>query len=322
MKLWSTDIEAHIQEWSARLGNLDWWPRYVYHFTNIVNAVSIIKIGGLYSRAECLSRNLMVTDNASPEIISNTKAEHTKYVRLYFRPRTPTQYNNEGIRPINQRKLGGAHCPIPVFFCFGALEVLSLDETEFSDGNMGSPSVTHSAEQAFFNSIPFAHVFHNGWFSPEKLKTIVYHRHAEVLVPTYLPLRPYLKFIVCRSAAERQTLLHLLPPGIRLQWAPHIRIAEQGLFERRWTFVEEAVVTDDRVVFKFNPSTTTPGPFDVRFIYQETTTGDQREYAGRLNALNKNIQIKISNANYGNAHLYLDDSLAFADTLIFDDLPF
>ena len=35
------------------------------------------------------------------------------------------------------------------------------------------------------------------------------------LVPDSLPLDPALKFIACRSAAERQTLLHLLPADLR-----------------------------------------------------------------------------------------------------------
>lgn len=35
---------------------------------------------------------------------------------LYFRPRTPTQFHNEGIRPPLQRGQSGAHCPVPIFF--------------------------------------------------------------------------------------------------------------------------------------------------------------------------------------------------------------
>jgi hypothetical protein len=72
----------------------------------------------------------------------------------------------------------------------------------------------------------------------------VFRRNAEVLVPGSLPLDPALKFIACRSAAERQTLLHLLPPNLRRQWAPRIRLGEQGLFERKWTYVEEVITVD------------------------------------------------------------------------------
>jgi hypothetical protein len=322
MKVWRPIIEQHIHNWSTRLGNLGWWPKYVYHFTDVTNAASIIEQGGLYSRAYCLRTNLMATDNASHEVIQKTKQDHLEYVRLYFRPRTPTQYNNEGLRPINQRKLG-SHCPVPIFFCFNALEVLSLDETEFSNGNMGSSVAQHSKEQEFFESIPFELVFHSRWFTPDERDTIIFHRSAEVLVPHHLPLDSSLKFIACRSAAERQTLLHLLPSALRQEWSQHIRIGDQGLFERRWTFVEEVVVVDNNtIVFKFNPSTTTPGPFNVKFVYQEDGTLFKREWTGSIPSLSKTLQIRVSPASSGVASLYLDDALAFRDTLLFDDLPF
>jgi len=123
VKSWADEIQRHIETWASRLGLLRWWPRYVYHFTDVHNAASIIRSGYLYSRAEAEQRGLMKVDNASPEIIQRTRPEHLQYVRLYFRPRTPTHYRNEGIRPINQRKLV-AHCPIPVYFCLDALTVL------------------------------------------------------------------------------------------------------------------------------------------------------------------------------------------------------
>ena len=136
MKPWADDIRQHIERWSNRLGNLNWWPRYVYHFTDIHNAVNILKERYLYSRAEAQQFGLMKVDNASPAVIQQTQSAHLEYVRLYFRPLTPTQYRNEGIRPIGRRELEGAHCPAPVYFCFDTFEILAMDETHFSDGNI------------------------------------------------------------------------------------------------------------------------------------------------------------------------------------------
>jgi hypothetical protein len=322
VKPWADEIQRHIEIWATQLGPLDWWPRYVYHFTDVHNAASIVQSGHLYSRAEAERRELMRVDNASPEIIQRTQPEHLKYVRLYFRPRTPTQYCNEGIRPINQRELGGAHCPIPVYFCFDGLTVLALDETEFSDGNMGSARASHSGEREFFLNIPFHLVFHNRWFTPDERDEIVFRRHAEVLVPGSLPLDPALKFIACRSVAERQTLLHLLPASLHRQWAPHIRLGERGLFERRWTFVEEVVVVDDQVIFHFNPNTQTPGPFQVSFSYREAGESSERTWKGEQATLNNLLRIRIPSAVGGIATLRLDDALAFAGALKFEDLPF
>jgi hypothetical protein len=264
----------------------------------------------------------MQVDNASPAVIQQTQPEYTDYVRLYFRPRTPTQYRNEGIRPIQQRELEGAHCPMPIYFCFDALSILALDETEFSNGNMGSQRVIHSQDRDFFFNIPFSLVFHDGWFSPDERDEIVFRRNAEVLVPHRLALEPALKFIACRSVAERQTLLHLLPLGLASRWASRIRLGEPGLFYRRWTYVEEVVIVDDQVIFRFNPSTRLPGPFDVRFTYREEGTGVERTGQNRKQSLNGALPIRIQGARWGTSSLHLDDSLAFAGLLLFEEIPF
>jgi hypothetical protein len=321
VKPWSDEIRSHIETWATRLGPLGWWPRYVYHFTDVQNAASIIQTGQLCSRAEAERLGLMKVDNASPEVIQQTRPEHLDYVRLYFRPRTPTQYRNEGIRPMNQRELGGAHCPIPVYFCFDAMTVLTLDETEFSNGNMGSAWAAHSSERDFFFSIPFHLVFHNRWFTPDERDQVIFHRNAEVLVSDSLSLNPELKFIACRSAAERQTLLHLLSADLARQWAPRIRLGEHGLFERHWTFVEEVVVVDNRVIFRFNPNTRTPGPFEVAFSYRESGTGPARTWQGIQTTLNRHLSLRISGALRGTATLHLDDALAFAGPLTLEEIP-
>lgn len=321
MKPWREDIKHHIEHWSSQLGNRGWWPRFVYHFTDVNNAARIIRAGCLYSRSECINRNLMVVDNASSEIIQHTRTEHLDYVRLYFRPRTPTQFHNEGIRPVNHRAFG-AHCPIPIFFCFDALDILSKDETEFSNGNMASGAVQYSKDCEFFHQIPFQYVFHDGRFTSDFRDIIIFHRHAEVLVPKKLPLFPSLKFIACRTAAERQTLLHLLPLNLRRTWSTRIRIADLDLFERRWTFVEEVVVVNDIITFRFNPSTKGPGPFHARITYRENGSTDINQWEGKSPALDGSWRVRIPQSSSGEVCLYLDNALAFADTIIFDDLPF
>jgi hypothetical protein len=326
VKPWADEIQHHIEAWAARLGSMDWWPRHVYHFTDVHNAVSIIQSGCLYSRDEAVRRGLMKVDNASSKIIDQTRPEHLRYARLYFRPRTPTQYRNEGIRPTSQRKLGGAHCPIPVYFCFDAWTVLSRADTEFSNGNMGSSRAAHSGERDFFLSIPFHLVFHNRAIphalSLGEKRAVIFHRNAGVLVPNSLTLDPALRFIACRSVAERQTLLHLLPVNLRGKWAPRIRLGERGLFERKWTYVEEVVIVDDEVIFRFNPNTLTPGPFQVTFSYCEAGEDSERVWQGEQAALNNLLTGRISGAVEGAVTLHLDDALAFAGRLAFEEIPF
>ena len=77
---------------------VSWWPKYAYHFTDVRNAVNILRTGTLYSRIEADERKLMVNDNASKQVIDMTHAAALSNVRFYFRPLTPTQYYNEGYK--------------------------------------------------------------------------------------------------------------------------------------------------------------------------------------------------------------------------------
>ena len=319
MKTWSDSITQHITHWSARLGALKWWPRFVYHFTDVHNAVNILQTGQLFCRAIAEKQQIIQVDSASPGIIRQTRDDYKNYVRLYFRPRTPTQYRNEGIRPYRARELGGAHCPIPIFFCFDAHSVLAMDETEFSDGSMASPKAVHGKSQALFESIPFQYVFHNSGFPPELRDTIIFHRHAEVLVPNALDLT-FLKGIACRSAAERQTFLHLLPNQLSKQWLDKIRISERGFFERKWSFVEEVVVVNEHIIFKFNPPST-QASFDIRVEYLGHGKNKPSQLSGRR-TLDEDLKITVRNATFGVVKLYLDDALAFCDRVFFGDIPF
>jgi len=322
MKPWHADIERHIAIWSQRLGHLNWWPRFVYHFTDVRNAVHVLQSGNLYSRAEATRLGLMQVDNASSEVIGQTRSERLEFVRLYFRPRTPTQFRNEGIRPRGQQELD-AHCPVPVYFCFDAQAILSNDDTQFSDGNLASTRASYSGERDFFLNIPFDRVFHEGVIRQDDDKAeIIFRRNAEILVPNRLSLESGLKYVVCRSAAERQTLLQLLPAPLRQHWTPLVRVIEQGLFYRQWTFVEQVVTVDDAVVFRFNPDSRTPGPFAAVFSYRESGRGPERAWRGSRDDLRGALEIQVLNATEGVVTFQLDDSLAFAGSVVFNELPF
>ena len=136
-----------------------WWPDYVFHFTDIQNAVSILKTGALFSRVEAQNWGLMDTDNASQEILGSTDDEYKDYVRLYFRPKTPTQFRNEGFRPIDQR-WRGAHCPVPIYFLFDSRSVLSRTDSLFTAGNLAANPMLYS-DLPGLEQIPFEYVYHD-----------------------------------------------------------------------------------------------------------------------------------------------------------------
>ena len=326
MKSWHSDIGDHIDDWSTRLKPLGrgWWPRFVYHSTDIQNAVSVLENECIYSRYEASRRGLIKIDSASPSVISQTREEHKRYARLYFRPRTPTHYRSEGIRPLKERRIDHGHCPIPVYFLFNAFTVLAADETEFSTGNMATSRVAYGSDHGLFKRIPFDRVYHYGPYSPDDVLEMNFRRNAEVLIPNVLPLLPSLESIACRSAAERQTLIHLMPEEVRKSWASYIRLGVQGLFERKWTYVEEVRIVDDLIIFQFNPSAITPGPFNVVVKYRETgaNTMQEREFGGPMKSLRGPISVRIKGAKRGELTLLLDDDLAFKGIVNFEVIPF
>ncbi len=271
-------------------------------------------------------RRSLLVDIAGPGIIAQTDAQWQGYVRLYFRPGTPTQYNIEGFRSKEQWRYN-AHCPVPVYLLFDALAVLSRRDSLFSDGNVAAAGSQPVGDVAYLVQIPFSLVYHNMSFGPSERSTIVYHRNAEVLVPQQLSLNA-LRMIVCRSQAEYETLLHLLPPGARRRWVDRIGVRpDLRLFFNRWTFIQQVEMSDEEVRFRFNQPTASPGPFDSLVEITETLTG--RGYTAhneRFSVVPGSAhRITLGNLQYPQdytARYFLDDQLAFASRYQQDDLPF
>jgi hypothetical protein len=193
-------------------------------------------------------------------------------VRLYFRPKTPMQYVNEGVRPAVWVE-NGAHCPVPVIMLFDAMSILGRESTEFSDGNLRMGRATVGADADFFEKIPFDLVYHDGAIGDnEDKRSIIFHRHAEVIVPDELDLEP-LRYVVCRSQAEQETLLHLLGEEGREKWAART-IMKANLNYRRWNFVEQVDLVEAGIVaFRFNRSERGPGPFRIEGYADSAETG-------------------------------------------------
>ena len=320
-------IRQHIDElrkasWLDRARQ--WWPACLFHCTDISNVVSILRQGEIVSRSRITSTGQLPMDIASPEVIAGTDPEWQDYVRLYFRPRTPTQYNNEGFRPVGQRALN-SHCPVPVYLIFDALAVLSRTDSCFSDGNLGSAHASVDGYVSFLEQIPFTLVYHDTWFGPSERDQIIHHRNAEVLVPQKMGLES-LRYIGCRSDAEYKTLLHLLPPGTRSRWVGKLGVNPNlQLFNRKWTFVEQVDMSTENIVFRFNRNSCTPGPFDTHSEIEETATGMKYHWRNKEYQCNQVLELSLFNLRSPSdytARLFLDDQLAYANRYQGDDLPF
>lgn len=155
---------AHVQP--------GWWARYAYHYTDLINAISILTSGHLYSRIQADGKWLMRNDNASRQVIDMTSSRATSYVRFYFRPLTPTQYHNEGYKHPAIRYCGdeNANVPVPIFFLFDLEMLLSRQETCFSaltQAGHGNP--LQSGEEAFA-ALPFEQIYSSGSANRDTLK--------------------------------------------------------------------------------------------------------------------------------------------------------
>jgi hypothetical protein len=316
VKSWRSEIEAHVAAWRHRLpGERAWWPQFVYHFTDVNNAASILKSERLYSRARARKLAFMKNENAALVVIDQTVPEHQEFVRLYFRPRTPTQFRNEGIRPYGQR-WQGAHCPVPVFLCFDTVELLSQDGVGFSDGNMGRQGTEFGESLSLFRRIRFEDVFHDSSWTLENGARIKNARHSEVLVRDELPLAPGLAMIVCRSSAERQTLLHMLPRTSQVRWEPRMRV-DPRFFYRQGVYVESVNVGEETIRFELNPGAPADG-LEARFkiVHPKMT----RVWNGPLEG--HRLILDVPGLPHGDAQLQICDCLAFSGRLFFDDIPF
>jgi hypothetical protein len=161
-----------------------------------------------------------------------------------------------------------------VVFLFDATEILTRADTEFSDGNLAANAAT-GTDARFLERIPFERVYHDSWFEASEKATIIFHRHAEVIIPNELDLSA-VRFVGCRTQAEYETLLHLLDPPARKKWGAKIGLgAKASLHYRRWTFVEQAELTGNRIRFRFNPSSATPGPFRALVRIREDAAGNE-----------------------------------------------
>jgi len=306
-------IEAHLDRLKSAnwIGPArQWWPNFVFFFADLPNAVRILQAGKLV----CRSRAQMAVDTGSEKVLDRTAEQWKDCVRLYFRPRTPTQHQIEGFRPAGQYDSLGKHMPVPIFFLFDAKDILTRQTTRFSTGNLSQhPSVGDDAE--FFESIPFEKVYHDNWMREEEKSEIKFHRHAEVIVPRELELEG-LRRIWCRSEAEYQTLLHLLPSQLAKKFRGIIGQGKRpSLHFCKWTYVESTALEQNRISLTFNQSTITPGPFAAELRVTNQRTGDEYRWAKSNFQATKSFAVNIPQIDRPTAYqmvFALDGMIAFS----------
>lgn len=206
---------------------------------------------------------------------------------------------------------------------FDARSVLLLEDVYFSASNMQSGAVEMCTPE-FFSSIPFEKVYHEGGIGWDT--SIISHRCAEVLAPSPMPLDEHLRWIYCRSEAERTTLLQALGPN-RMKWERRIKVSDDlRVFEKRFTFVESVSLNKDGLIFRLNPRSD-HRPVAVQIDVRDLG-GAQRILVSRgslpsvpPNALAWQVRGELVPGVY-NVSIKLEEHQAFNATLKLDDIPF
>lgn len=183
------------------------WQGYIYHFTHVENAASILNGGSLLSRGLLDSNKFK--DSAGQNLINRTSSTIKRdFARFYFRPKTPTQWHNE----LLGRRTGSIHalCPVPIFLCFKIKDVLRTHKARcaVSNGNLATNWAHYGNSLDFLKYFNFENVYNQYGSSPH-YKTA---SQQEFIVKNGLNFLEYnieMK-VVCRNEQDKQVLLSLL----------------------------------------------------------------------------------------------------------------
>ena len=305
------------EEWWIGYGDREWWVDYLFHFTDIRNAVSILEGGYLLSRNEARRQKSGFVDAASPKVITWTENRLPilfDCVRFYFRPLNATTYIMEGFKPGRNT----AHCPVPVYLLFDMREIITSKSTFFSDGNLASQESKLFSEQKDFRQLDFELIYNDryDWQS----RTYKRARQAEVIYPLKVSL-DHLKYIWCRSPAEYETLRNLLPSKVWSRWKDRVKYSHpHKLFSKFWLHVEEVLLSKERIQIFFNSPLDTKyyGPFKISVEAINPQTGyaihQEHNFLNVISEMSDNkLQISLPLRKTENyiVRVLINDSLAY-----------
>ncbi len=316
---------SHIAAWEEKLKTQisysyrSLWPQFLFRHERVENAARILIDGNLLSRNG--ANGLGAIDIAAQNVIQTRDDAH-KYARLYFRPKTPTQFSVEGIKKADELRQGeeNAHAPVLVMFIFYAKKVITLPGVGFSNGNMQSQVTQFGFDETFFKNIPFQDVYHEGPFGPDT--SIKRSRCAEVLAPSPMPLSNGLAGILCRSTAERRTLIHLLNNQSNL-WKDKIKVfTKPGIFQSDWAYVYTVNLATNELELVLHPRKDSRH-VDVTVSIQNITSKVVIKWSGTINPAER-LRLMLNPPLHGEfvVSIWLENHLAYQAQTTIDDLPF
>ena len=251
------DYKSIIQDNIANHSTVKWWPNYAYHYTDISNAVGILRSRKLYSRTNAQKYHLMNNDNASKKVIDITNTKTIDSVRLYFRPLTPTQYYNEGFKHKDLRFDGDeyANVPVPIFFVFSLEKLLNMPTVKFSEcSQAGTGSPLKSGVEGF-SKLDFDKIYSNGY--SDNFEELKKYRHAEIVCLDSLDISSCLYAIICRNAIEKESLLNMLKNTdlkVYTKYKNIVNTCTENMFQGNGLFITSVNLFNNILTFSFSDS--------------------------------------------------------------------
>jgi hypothetical protein len=184
-----------------------------HHYTDFTNFLNIMSIGRLLSRNE--AQKCGFVDAAEQSVINRTLSKVKDYVRFYYKEKTPTIYDNEGIKVDNS----SPHMPVPVLLMFDE-NIINYHLISFTSGCGGSKysQITNNIHTAM--DFDWESVFSRGriWLDINNIKTLGYDpdkasvinkRNAEFLVYKEVDIK-HIEKIIFRSPADKKRAIMAL----------------------------------------------------------------------------------------------------------------
>lgn len=239
--------QRHVKEWSERFVNYKRkWPRYLFRHEPVESALAILKVGLLMSRTAACALGPLANDIAPADIIHNRDDAHS-CVRMYFRPRTPTQFHIEGIRK-SEDFYRGKHAGFLVMLVFDAEAVLTLPGTRFSTGNMQSLQSEVVSGDVGFDALDFSGIYHDEAYLSDDEKR---KRCAEVLATNPLDVGQNLRAIVVRTDADVMAMKYFLMRDGLERYISLVKKSEgTGVFFHYFTAVQYVDSAPGRINFQ------------------------------------------------------------------------
>lgn len=191
---------------------------FIFHFSHLENAVSIIKEGAIKSRHSATFK-----DSAGSGIISQTDDERKKFARFYFRGKTPTQYYVENLGRAEQSiaRLGSDPiCPVPIFFIIPLKKVIDHVDWSISLGSLASPNVQFGNDFDLVSKFDFEGVYKNMPDIPSS--RFLVSAHQEFLIKDQLNLDDLKYWLGVQNESAKRSLLALLDDNTK--WEDRIRV--------------------------------------------------------------------------------------------------